>query len=262
MKRWLATLISALSLSACAKLPMFPFAPQVDRKQAESVRVWDPYEKKEMTFTGVPAEQVFDSLWGKDWRSADEILITCLDGYQPILPVERFLKHRAWFAFESPDAPGFRIPKPESLKETVSLGPAYLVWENLQDQKVRAEGDYGWPFQVSKLELVKLKERFAKILPPENANASVRQGFQHFRVHCLKCHTVNGQGGQVGPELNYPVNVTEFLSRAHLRRWIAQPSAIRWGTKMPPLEVPKRDAVIESILDYLDSMRSRKIAPR
>ncbi len=231
---------------------------------AGEVAVIDPYEKREVLFRGVDARSVFDQLWGKRWQAADEVLITCLDGYQPVIPVQRFLQRRAWFAFERVGHPSFSIEKEESSgAKQVMLAPAYLVWDSAHDTRIRADSDFAWPYQISGLELVVFSERFSRVLPPNGSTQSVQTGFRNFRAHCLKCHSVNGQGGRVGPELNFPTNATEYLTRVHLRRWIADPVSVRWGTKMPPLRLPKEEqgAVIESVLDYLETMRSKKIAP-
>ena len=44
--------------------------------------------------------QISPAVYGSEWRKMDDVLFTCTDGYQPLLPVEWFLKHYALFAVE------------------------------------------------------------------------------------------------------------------------------------------------------------------
>jgi len=73
---------------------------------------------------------------------------------------------------------------------------------------------------------------------------------------------INGDGGNVGPELNYPVNVTEYWKEEWLARFIADPKSIRPNSKMIPFyrDVDNRQAIITSIMAYLKVMANKKIA--
>lgn len=73
----------------------------------------------------------------------------------------------------------------------------------------------------------------------------------------MKCHAMNGVGGTLGPELNYPCSVTEYWNPGFLSRFIAKASSIRAGTKMPDFaSMPGKD--VESIVEYLQYMGSHK----
>lgn len=224
---------------------------------AESVRVFDPYEQREVAFLALPFAQVLDALYGASWRADDELLFTCRDGYQPTVPVARVLAHRAWLAFERSDAPAFTLHKFESGRHRdVPLAPFYLIWENVADAQVRAEGDYGWPYQLVGVELIRSSERFPRMAPPASAPAQVQQGFAAFRIHCSRCHTVNGEGGHVGPELNAPARPAGSRERRWLRDWIDEPNRVAPGARMEALNpaLPDREAVIASIIAYLQAI--------
>ena len=222
-----------------------------------TVRVHEPYEGREAAFVAVPFAPVLDAVYTTAWRSEEELLFTCRDGYQPTVPVARLLAHRAWLAFARADPERFTIQKLEQgARRPVELAPFYLVWENLDDPKLRAEGDYGWPYQLEGVELIRTRDRFLHMTPPPGAGPKVLAGFAAFRVHCSRCHKLNGEGGSIGPELNAVISPVEYRPRDWLRTWIEEPSRIAPTTRMEPLNpaLPDRARTVDEILAYLAAM--------
>jgi len=228
---------------------------------AQPVRVFDPYEGDEIVFDAFRFDQLLDFVYGRDWRSEEELLFTCSDGYQPTVPVARVLEHAAWLAFDRSGIDGFSLLKRESgSRKRIQLGPYYLVWENLDDEQVRRQGDYGWPYQLVNIDLIRARDRFPAMLPPAGASEAAVQGFAQFRIHCSRCHAVNGDGGGIGPELNHPVNPTEVREHDWLVRWIDDPSQILPTARMPRLNpaLPDRARVIDQLLAYLGAMAATR----
>lgn len=226
----------------------------------QDLRVFEPYEEREVTFRAAPARTILDAhLPG--WRDADEVVFECADGYRAAVPVARLLGHAPYLA-TARDGAEFTIDKPVggAVVET-ALAPAYLVWENLGDEVVRSEGDWGWPYQIVGVSVADARERYARMTPPRDAGESVERGFTAFRRWCARCHAINGQGGEVGPELNVPASVTEYIEPTWLRRWIGEPQSVRRGTPMPglPSGVPERERTIEDLVAYLEAMAERKL---
>ncbi len=229
------------------------------------VRVFEPYEGAEARFEALPLKAILDHVYGPSWRNEEELLFTCRDGYQPTVPVRRVLAHAAWLAVDRPGANGFTIDKRESgRRQRIDLSPAYLVWENLDDELIRDEGDYGWPYQLVGVDLVRARDRFPRMAPPTTATAEVHAGFRAFRVHCSRCHTVNGDGGQIGPELNGAAPSVLVREAGWLRRWISDPSEIAPTARMPRLNpaLADRATTIEEILAYLHAMADSRPAAR
>jgi len=231
---------------------------------SRSVRVFEPYEQREVTFEALGFGALLDAIYPGLWRDQEELLFTCSDGYQPTLPVQRVLEHRAWLAFDRSDEPGFTIHKHESGEtKRIGLAPFYLIWENLDDAQLLSEGDYGWPYQLVAIDVIRTRDHFAEMAPPESAPRNVLDGFAAFRVHCSRCHTINGQGGSIGPELNGPVPSVESRSRGWLERRIDDPSLVMEKARMPRLnpQLPERERVIDDLLAYLEAMAQAKPSP-
>lgn len=224
---------------------------------ARTLRVFEPYEGREVEFRVWPLAALLDAVYGVGWREEDEILFTCRDGYQPSVPVARFLAHDAYLAFARPGAPDFGIDKRESGRvQRISLAPYYVVWENLDDESLRRDHDYGWPYQVVGLELIDAAARFPAMAPPPGASTGVREGFRAFRIHCSRCHALNGAGGTVGPELNDRPEPVGARDPGWLRRWIDDPAAFNATARMPALNpaLPDRAATIDRLVAYLQAM--------
>lgn len=229
-----------------------------------SLKIFEAHEKKERAYQVYPVRPLLDHVFGKTWEKAEEIVFTSADGYQPSIPVARFLAHDAYFAFASADDAPFTLVNILQNNELVPLGPLYLVWDNLQSTALLDDGASGMPYQVIGVELITFAIRYPNLSPPTWASAPVQRGFLHFRKHCLACHTINGEGGGKAAELNYPLSVVEYLKPGYLARWIENPANIRYNTAMPPLaaEIPNRAIVTQEIIAYLRAMSRAKRMPK
>jgi mono/diheme cytochrome c family protein len=229
----------------------------------QQLEVFEFQNGEKRTYDVIPFNAVMDAAYGKDWRKSEDILFTCLDGYQPIVPVSEFTKHPAYLAIAVRGAKDFTVFSKIHQNTTVDLGPFYLVWKNIGDAVLMAQGPNWWPYQLTTVDLVRFADKSAKLAPPANAKPDAKEGFALFRKTCLACHTLNGEGGQsAGVELNRPVNVTKYWKKEWLAKWIASPKSLRESTKMPdygsesgyklPADVQAKQ--IQQIIAYLESM--------
>lgn len=175
----------------------------------------------------------------------------CVDGYQPVASLDVMVRDRAFLALADPEASHGRtwLPLPGDTKEP---GPGYLVWpEGNQDP------EHPWPYGLVSIRIgtVAALEGAAFPRAPE-----MRTGFELFRAHCMKCHSVNGAGGTVGVELNVPRNVFEYWQPPMLPEFIKNPALVRKNSKMPSFD-QLGDEAIGEILHYLKSMRENKGGP-
>ncbi|CAH1386930.1 cytochrome c [Candidatus Nitrotoga sp. M5] len=246
-------IVSTLSLSDLATV-----APAV------SLKIFEIHEKKERIYKAYSARALFDKIFGKKWGKAEEIVFISTDGYQASIPVTKFLSHDAYFAFAHNDNSPFTMTNVLQNNEVVQLGPLYLIWDNIKSEALLEDGASDMPYQVKSIELTEFATRFPNLSPPTKASTEVQLGFLHFRKHCMACHTINGEGGDKAPELNYPTSVVEYIKPEYLTRWIENPSSIRFNTLMPALaqEIPDRAKVTKEIIAYLQAMSATKRSPK
>jgi mono/diheme cytochrome c family protein len=172
------------------------------------------------------------------------------------------VRHAAYLVYRRLDQPEFIIDNRYQNEHDVPLGPYYLVWDNMNSRELRDEGASAWPYQVVAVDLVTFADRFPNMGPPHDAAPEAKRGFIEFRRNCMACHTINGDGGDKAPELNYPASVTEYLSDEWIRRWVLDPRSVRYDATMPTFAThPNPDALVEDVLAYLKAMASRKRPP-
>jgi mono/diheme cytochrome c family protein len=220
-----------------------------------TVTIDDPVYHSKKTFDGFRLAEVF-ALAGLDPKSGnDEIVFTAKDGYSPNTSFDQLRKHSAVLTFQEHGGPKGHFGKVDQGKAKLDPGPYYVVWEegNLLEKEVP------WPYQLLKIEVVQFATKFAKLYPTGvSADSGAMQGFLTFKNQCIRCHSINLQGGDVGPELNTPKNVTEYWDRATLKEFISNPYAFRAKDKMPPFpQLSAKD--IDHVLEYFDYMKDKKV---
>jgi cytochrome c2 len=229
----------------------------------KTVTVFEPHESENRQYRGFPVDKLFTAVYGDDWIKTEEILFTCSDGYEATIPSSQFRKYSSYLAYAIPGRKEFTLINRLQNNELVELGPFYLVWDNIHNPELKAEGGSGWPYQVVAIDLIDFADRFPNTAPPKNSPDEVKNGFRAFRQYCMTCHSINGEGGTKSVELNYPVSVTEYIKEKWLYRWIDNPQSIRYNTTMPALNPQTKDRhrLIKDIIAYLKAMKSNKIKP-
>lgn len=71
---------------------------------------------------------------------------------------------------------------------------------------------------------------------------------QLFNTTCIACHSLDGQGGQVGPALD---GVGGRRDAAFLRAWLEDPAAVKPDSRMPKL--PLTDGQIDELVAFLSN---------
>jgi sulfur oxidation c-type cytochrome SoxX len=88
--------------------------------------------------------------------------------------------------------------------------------------------------------------------PSSSLSASAKQGRQLFgKVGCLGCHMVNGQGGNIGP------NLSNIANAGHSRQWlktqIQNPKSHDPQTAMPAFN-KLSDQQVNDLVDYMETL--------
>lgn len=204
------------------------------------------YEKK-IKYEGV---RFYDFLASKGHKITkdDLIIITCTDGYRPLLKGDYFLDKKAVLAYKEVEPKGRvsqdkRWTKVKMEDEYVTPGPYYLIWPSQKGHK------HSWPYQIQKIEIKKESE-FNELLEITPKDKTTLQGFKVFKSKCLKCHSIKYTGPKgKAPDLAY---VTGYRTDHYIR------NRIRKGRgKMPPFSKALiSDEEIEQVLSYLKEIYS------
>jgi cytochrome c2 len=223
----------------------------------------NPTTGKKATYQGVDLVDLLSLGFGEQWKRYDAVKFFSRDGYQPLMTRDTILAHRGLVAFREEGRDGFS-PFRRGQGETVDPSPFWVVWDVSDDPAAKSDPWLSWPWQLAGLELVRLDREFPRAAPPSEASEEAKRGFTAFLQHCVKCHRINGEGGDIGPELNYPVSVTEYWQPEWLPRFIADPRSVKWNSKMVGFYpgVRNREAIIRDIVAYLKAMARHKIEPR
>jgi mono/diheme cytochrome c family protein len=221
------------------------------------------YHGREMHYQAVPAAAL---LAEAHLRDDGVVQFCCLDGFVASISKERITgagpgRSKAYVAIEDPKSKWPDLPKKPSIG---SAGPFYLVWLDPELSGILPEE---WPYQITAFEIKgTLAELYPKMFPKHVEDARVVRGLKLFQQTCFACHTINREGpSQVGPDLNLPLNPTEYLQEPILPRYIRNPKSIRsWeGSKMPAFgrEVLS-DEDITNVVAYLKEMAVEKAGPK
>lgn len=180
-----------------------------------------------------------------------KLVFECIDGYKPEMPLEIFLNAKPYLAFQDLDAPKGTKWEP-IIKDgnEMNAEPFYIVYTSVSEKDSR----YKWPYNLVKIYLEPLNKSTIELYPLKNRK--LETGYALFKNQCLTCHSVNGIGGTMGPELNYPKSVTEYWKENELVDYIVNPASFRNKVKMPTLGITKQQS--QEIVDYLKYMSENK----
>ena len=227
-----------------AKLPVF------------EVTTNDPVYKSTKTFKGFLLKDILN-LIGPLPTVVDEISFVAKDGYSPSISVSEGLSSISYVTFaEKNRKNNWQLIKQG--KKMLNPGPFYLVWKD--EEKVPEY--FPRPYQLIRIELIEFKTLYRSIYPEGLAQKeNEKKGFVIFKNNCVKCHSLNGAGGTLGPELNYPKNVTEYWNLSEMRTYLKNPSAFRLRAVMPSFDKLDEPSV-DYLIKYLTFMKDHKEPPQ
>jgi mono/diheme cytochrome c family protein len=182
-----------------------------------------------------------------------QIVFECEDGYNPSMSLALFLSKTAYLAVKDKAAPaGQDWINPTKDGREMKIAPFYVVYTDVPASAT----EFKWPYNLVKISLVETQKEFAAVYPKDDD--TVVKGFGLFQQNCMTCHALNKVGGVMGPELNYPKNVTEYWQIDHLKPFIKNPSSYRHNCKMPAV-TNLNDKALDEIIRYLQYMAKHKI---
>jgi len=226
--------------------------------QLDSIVVKDPVYNKHKRYAGYWLRDIL-ALAGVHPDPNTTWTFRALDGYKTSITVRDVLKSgaKAFIAVADLDKEeGWE--KIQQGKEWISPGPYYLVWQTpLEDLTPSVK--LPWPYQMVEISINKAQGGLQKLFAESsNESGPVKRGIKVFQQNCVACHSLNLEGGTVGPELNVPKNIAEYEDRKFLKEFISNPSSFRARSKMPAFKTTLSDQEIDDVLDFLTWMGKHK----
>jgi mono/diheme cytochrome c family protein len=198
------------------------------RLKARDLSLFDPEYGKPKHYRAFPLGEVLRLGFGSDWASdvQADIAFQALDGYRAITPVAKVAADGGFLVFRDLDLGGW---EPVGRMQA-SPGPYYVVWTGAE--QTTRQG-YPWPWQLAMIELVRFDESYPEVRPKgADPDSQAVRGFDLFKQRCVRCHSINGQGGAIGPDLNAPMGILTYRSAQMVKEFIRHPSLYRY-TRMP-----------------------------
>ena len=144
-----------------------------------------------------------------------------------------------------------KLPNGEAIpNKGMTPAPYYVVWTGPEQT---SKAGYPWPWAMVGVKMAILEDEYPNALPKGAApDSAAGRGWNLFRKNCISCHSISGDGGTVGPDLNAPRGVTRYQRRSFLKSFIKQASSFR-HTKMPDFG-ELEPSELNDLLAYFDHM--------
>ena len=225
-----------------------------------TITVDDPNYRARKRYVACPLADILRFGFGTpvDALGSTDVFLRAWDGYDKPTGATELAEPGAYLAFGDADLSHGRDLRWAPLgPRGIDPGPLYLVWTKPAQRDPRT---HPWPWQIAEFEVVEFRKKYPHVIPtgiPRSAPAW--QGFELFRGECIACHAINGEGGDVGPDLNVPRSIVEYRPIPQIKAYIRDPSSFRYG-KMPA-HPDLSDADLDALIAYFRAMSRAKHDP-
>lgn len=196
--------------------------------ETRRIELYDVEYEKVKRYQGFKVGDVLRLGFGDKLDSPDftDIAFTAHDGYESVSALPKMKEAGGYVVFADLGSDDW---EPVG-RMGANPGPFYLVWTG-KDQT--PEKEYPWPWQIASINIMRFQDQYPLIYPKGAAKDSpAYKGYEVFKGRCVRCHSMNRQGGKVGPDLNAPQSVVTYRSEYMIKEFIKHPSVYRY-TQMP-----------------------------
>ncbi|MFM8411219.1 MAG: c-type cytochrome [Alphaproteobacteria bacterium] len=223
------------------------------------VSVDDPYYGTRKTFRACPLRKALEVGFGDDptWLAGRDVVFRATDGYAKPAPGSRVLEDGGFLAFSDADVDGGGAPAFAPIdRKQIDPAPFYVVWTKPGQDPHR----FPWPYCLGEIDARQVTDLYPHVAPVgEKEGSPALAGFETFKSDCIACHSINGEGGKIGPDLNVPRSIVEYRPVEQVKEYVRNPASFRYSN-MPAHEYLD-DRRLDELVAYFQAMSRRKHDP-
>ncbi|WP_251879965.1 c-type cytochrome [Grimontia kaedaensis] len=226
----------------------------IDQMQASaaqrSLSFQSPVYNKPMTYEALSFKDVA-SLAGVDFSKVEEIKFVALDGF--VATWTKGTTKSPLVVVTGEQGTEGKFTDIGEGKETLNPGPFYVMTTDPKEYN-----NWIWPFQVYKIAFNYQAPKPDYYPTGAEDLPIIMAGYNAFKSTCISCHSINLEGGDIGPELNIPKNITEYRDIEYLKAFIKNPNSYRAKSRMLKFE-HLSDQQLNELIEYMAYMGSLKM---
>jgi mono/diheme cytochrome c family protein len=223
-----------------------------DKLKTHKIKFLDLMHQKQKSYKAFTLQDVVRLGFGEGLNNPEftDAAYQALDGYVSVSSISKLKEPGGYIVYEDLD---FEDWEPISIKQ-VNPGPFYLVWTG-KDQTTQNE--YPWPWQLVSIDLIKFEDQYPAVFPkgaPKDSSAFY--GYEIFKGRCIRCHSMNQQGGKIGPDLNAPQSIVTYRNTYMIKEFIKHPSKYRYSQMPDHPDLSDQD--LNNIISYFYYMNENR----
>jgi mono/diheme cytochrome c family protein len=223
------------------------------------VSLHDPFYGRQKNYRACPLREALRIGFGEDpaWLAGHDVVFRATDGYAKPSLGSRVVEDGGFLAFSDADVDAGGAPAFAPIdRKQADPAPFYVVWANPGQD----EHHYPWPYQLAEIDVSQMSDLYPHIFPTgEKGGSAALAGYETFKTNCIACHSVNGEGGKIGPDLNVPKSIVEYRPVEQIKQYVRNPETFRYSN-MPAHDFLD-DRQLDQLVAYFSAMSRRKHDP-